>query len=235
MALLFACLPLAGGIAAPLVYLLGIALLVAWAAIAVHAWHVASRRRIAAGLTPGGTGAPILWLIPLVLALGGGLWVAAGPGADPALALDAYLADWRAGRAASGAARFAAPPPPASLQAAWDGQAGAVANAVVRIVAAEPAVEADPATLLDGLRWVDQGTAADGSRTLTLEAARSERVRNLLFGILPATSQRLVPVERLGSAVLRPVPVAPGIGPFGPVVAWRIVRIEIAGATIAGG
>jgi hypothetical protein len=235
VALLIACLPLAGGIAAPLVFLLGIAVLVAWAAIAVHAWHVASRRRVAAGLAPGGSGAPVLWLVPLVLALGAGLWVSAGPDADPALALDAYLSDWRAGRAESAAARFVDPPASGALRSAWDGQAGALRNAVVRIVAAEPAVEADPTQLLDGLRWVDLGVAADGSRTLALEAARNERVRNLLFGILPTTSQRLVPVERLGSAVLRPVPVAAGIGPLGPVVAWRIERIEIAGGTIAGG
>jgi hypothetical protein len=189
---------------------------------------------VAAGLKPGGTGAPILWLVPLVLALGAGLWVAAGPDADPALALDAYLADWRAGRSSAGAARFVTPPAPATLQSAWDGQSGAVRNAVVRIVAAEPAVDADPTQLLDGLRWADLGTAADGSRTLALEAARSERVRNLLFGILPATSQRLVPVERLGSAVLRPVPVGSGIGPFGPVVAWRLVHVEIGGVAITG-
>jgi hypothetical protein len=30
------------------------------------------------------------------------------------------------------------------------------------------------------------------------------------------------------------VPVAPGIGPFGPVVAWRLVRVEIEGVTITG-
>jgi hypothetical protein len=120
------------------------------------------------------------------------------------------------------------------LRSSWAGQDGALRNAVVRVVNAEPAVEADPTRPLDGLRWIDLGAAPDGSRTLALEAARSERVRNLLLGVLPATSQRLVPVERLGTATLRAVPVAAGVGPFGPVVAWRIESIELAGVVVGG-
>jgi hypothetical protein len=196
---------------------------------------VAARRRTAAGAEPGGTGAAVLWLIPLVLALGAGLWVAGGPDADPALALDAYLADWEAGRTRTAAARFVRPPSETALGSAWGGQDGALRNAVVRVVNEEPAVEADPTRRFDGLRWVDLGAAPDGTRTLALEAPRSERVRNLILGVLPTTSQRLVPVERLGTATLRAVPVAGGIGPFGPVVAWRIEEIELAGVTVGGG
>ena len=209
--------------------------MVAWAAIAVHAWHFAARRRIAAGAEPGGSGAPVLWLVPLVLALGAGLWVAGGPDADPALALDAYLADWEARRAAVAANRFIHPPDTKALESAWDSQDGALRNAVVRVVNAEPGVEADPNRRFDGLRWVDLGATPDGARTLALEAARSERVRNLILGVLPTTSQRLVPVERLGTATLRTVPVARGIGPFGPVVAWRIERIDLAGVAAGDG
>jgi hypothetical protein len=175
-----------------------------------------------------------MWLIPALAALSAGIWVVGGPSADPALALDAYLADWRAGRAESGAARFVRPPSPSTVQAAWDAQWGSLQNALVRVVAADPSVAVDPARPLDGLRWVDLGTAPDGSRTLALEAARSERVRSLLLGFLPTTSQRLVPVERLGTASLRTVPVGRGVGPIEPV-AWRLERVEIAGEAITGG
>lgn len=234
VALVVLAAPLAGGTAAPLVFLLAAGLVAAWAAIAAHAWRTAAHRRASLGVEPGGGGEAMLWLVPLVLAVGAGLWVAGGSDADPALALDAYLADWRAGRAGAAAERFADPPSSTALLAAWDRQAGAVRNAVVRIQAADPAVVADPSRLLDGLRWVDLGATADGGRQLALEAVRQERVRNELFGILPATSQRLVPVERLGIAELRTVPVASGSGPFGPVVAWRLVRVEIAGELLAG-
>jgi hypothetical protein len=228
--------PLAAGTAAPVVFVLAAAFVAAWAAVGVHAWTRAARRRQALGLDPGGGGEALLWLVPLVLAVGAGLWVAGGSGADPALALDAYLGDWRAGRAEAGAARFAASPPsPTVVRSAWERQLGRLHNAVVRIVAAEPAVLADPNVPLDGLRWVDLGPLEGGGRQLGLEAARHERVENLLLGILPATSQRLVPVERLGTAELRPVAVSSGFGPFGPVVAWRLVRIEILGEVLAAG
>ena len=137
--------------------------------------------------------------------------------------------------AAVAANRFVHPPDTRTLESAWDSQDGALRNAVVRVVNAEPAVEADPNRRFHGLRWVDLGTAPDGARTLALEAARSERVRNLIVGVLPTTSQRLVPVERLGTATLRAVPVASGIGPFGPVVAWRIERIDLAGVAAGDG
>jgi hypothetical protein len=227
--------PLAGGIAAPLVFGAAVALVTGWAGVGIHAWHRAAARRAVLGADPGGGGSALLGLVPLVLLVGAGLWVAGGSGADPALALDAYLADWHAGRPEAAAARFADPPSASRVRAAWERQSGGIRNAVVRIVAAEPAVRADPARLLDGLRWVDDGEMPDGVRRLVLEAAREERQESQLLGFLPTTSQRLVPVERLGSAELRRVPIAPGYGPFGPVVAWRLVRIEIAGGLLEGG
>lgn len=232
---LVAVAPLAGGTAAPIVFVLAAALVTGWAAIGVHAWHRAAHRRAALGVDPGGGAGALLWLAPLVLTAGAGLWVAGGSGADPALALDGYLGDWHAGRAEAASARFADPPPATVVLAAWERQSGAVRNAVVRIVAAEPAVAADPNRLLDGLRWVDLGTTADGGRQLALEAARQERIDNELFGFLPTTSQRLAAVERIGTAELRAVPVGSGLGPFGPVVAWRLIRIEVAGEALVGG
>ena len=53
-------------------------------------------------------------------------------------------------------------------------------------------------------------------------------------GLLPTTARREVVVERLGVAQLRPGTVPGTGGPFGPLVAWRLVAIEVAGETVGG-
>jgi hypothetical protein len=216
--------PYAAGTGAPLVYLLAAGVAVAWILVPVHAWHRAARRRAALDAPAGGGGADLLWLTPLALVVGAGFWIAAGDGADAPSALDAYLADWRAGRVEAAAARFVDPPEAAVLRSAWDRQEAALRNAVVRVVAAQPAAEADVARPLEGVRWIAE---AGRGGSFVAEIARQETVRGEVLGFLPTTSRRLVPVEVLGGAELRLVEVGRGV--FGPVTAWRIVSLDLAG------
>lgn len=225
--------PHAAGVAAPLVYLAAAFVMLLWVAIAVHAWHRARRRRLALGSGPGGGAHDLLWLAPIAVVLGAGFWVVSGTGADPVLTLDAYLAEIGAGRVDAAAGRWSG----VDAAAVGDGSARqsiALRNVVVRVVAEDPAAEADADHPLRGLRWRFAGPAATGGRTYVAEVVRSEPVRTQLFGILPTTAQRLVPVEAVGRVELRPVEVASG-GPFGPVVAWRIVRLELGGEVIGPG
>jgi hypothetical protein len=216
--------PYAAGTGAPLVYLLAAGVAVAWILVPVHAWHRAARRRAALDAPAGGGGADLLWLTPLALVVGAGFWIAAGDGADAPSALDAYLADWRAGRVEAAAARLVDSPEAAVLRSAWDRQEAALRNAVVRVVAAQPAAEADVARPLEGVRWIAE---AGRGGSFVAEIARQETVRGEVLGFLPTTSRRLVPVEVLGGAELRLVEVGRGV--FGPVTAWRIVSLDLAG------
>lgn len=224
--------PHAAGVDAPLVHLLAAVVLAAWATIAAHAWHRAARRRAALGAEPGGGAADLLWLTPLVIAAGSVLWMVGGAGSNPGLALDAYLGDWRAGRVGEGVGRFAGAVSAPALADAWARQDAALRNAVVRIVAAEPTAEGAPARAIDALRWTDRGPTPSGGRLLEAHVARPETVRGELFGLLPTTSRRLVPIEQVGTAELEPVAIEGRGGPLGQVVAWRIVRIVLAGETV---
>jgi hypothetical protein len=224
--------PWAGSTAAPLVFVAVALVGVAWVAIAVHAWRRAAWRRAAIEAPPGGGAADLLALAPLVVLVGAGFWIVGGPGADPALTLDAYLNDWETGRAAAASRRFVSPPSTEALQTAWERQDVALRNAVVRIAAAEPGALVRPDRPLEGLRWVDLGQTSKGGRAYAVEVAREETVRGLVLDLFPTTSRRLVTVERLGIAELRPV-AAGGGGLFGAPPVWRVVRVEIAGEGVA--
>jgi hypothetical protein len=226
--------PYAAGTSAAPAFLVMSAVGAVWVLVAVHAWRRAARRRLALGSGPGGGAADLLWLTPFAIALGAGFWVAGGSASDPGLTLDAYLADWRAGRAEAAVDRLAAARHPVALRQAWARQEAALRNAIVRVVAAEPAAEADPDRLLDGLRWVDLGATSSGGREFSLEVVRQETVREQVFGLLPATARRLAVVERLGVAELRPIAAVGPVGPLGPVAAWRLVRLEVAGEALDG-
>jgi hypothetical protein len=217
----------AAGTDGELAFLGGVALLVAWALIAVHAHRRAARRRAALDLPPGDAGAAdLLWLAPLAIALASGFWIAAGDAGSPAVVLDRYVADWRADRAADAAARFATPPDPAVLAETWDRQLASLRNELVAIAAAAgPDSGIDPDRPLDSVRWVDAGTTPSGDRLIALEIARRETVRGELFAFLPTTSQRLVTIARPGRIELRLVDPPGSDG--GP--AWRIVGVEIGG------
>ncbi|HVL54104.1 MAG TPA: hypothetical protein VM344_07555 [Vitreimonas sp.] len=219
--------PYAASTAAPIVYLALAGAGTAWVAIAVHAWRHAARRRDALGEAPGSGAAGLLWLAPLAVVAGAGFWIVAGDAAEPGLVLDGYLEDWRNGQLDSAAARFATATPVEALAAAWQRQDSALRNAAVRIVAAEPASLVDPDRPAGGLRWIDLGVTAAGERAFIAEIARDEMVRDHLFGLLPTTSRRLVAVEQVGRVEIRAVEI--GRGAFGPIVSWRLVRVEVAG------
>jgi hypothetical protein len=232
-ALLVVAAPYASGTAAPVVFLLAVAVLAVWAGIAVHAWHRAARRRRALGSGPGGGAVDLLWLAPLALVVGAAFWGLIGRTAEPALALDDYLADWRAGRAAEAAARFATAPDATDVRETWHRQEALLGNALVRIVAEHPEVTVDPDRPLDAMRWVEEGSDADGTRRFALEVARQVTVRERLFGILPTTTRRLEAVERLGTAEVVAVPAAGSAAPFGSPLVWRLGVVEIAGERLA--
>jgi len=232
LAALVAATPtLLAGTNGELAFVAGAALLGAWALIAVHAYRRAARRRAALDLPPGDTGAAeLLWFAPFVIALSSGFWIAAGDAGDPGVLLDLYVADWRHGRAAEAAGRFATPPDAAVLAQAWDRQLAALHNKLVAIAAAAgPESGINPDKPLDHVRWVDAPATA-GSRLVALEVASVETIDGKLFGILPTTSQRLVTLARLGRIELRLVD-RPGSAAG---VAWRIIGVEVGGVVIGG-
>jgi hypothetical protein len=221
----------AAGTYAPFVFS-GVALtFAAWVAIAVHAHRAAVRRRSTLGIEAGKTGAlELLVLAPVVVAFSTLFWLEAGRLADPGTVLADYTEDWQAGRTDAAAARFVAQPATADLSDEWTRQLAGLRNALVRLAAVGgPGAGIDPGRPLDSIRWTSRGdgSAPDGL-VVDIEVVREESVRSQLFGLLPSTTQRLVTLERLGTAELRLVPQP------GPLAgsAWRIVRIEIEGVVV---
>ena len=228
---------LSAGTAAPLVFLAGAAVLAAWAGIAVHAYRRAARRRLMFDL-PGSDGGAIslLWLAPVAIAASTAFWILGGRGADPGTVLDRYVEDWQAGRSAAAAAVFARPPDPAALGDTWARQLPLLRNALVRLAAeAGPAAAIDPDRPLRTIRFVDAGPAADGpGRRIDIQVVRTETERSLLLGFLPTTSDRLVTMATLGTAVVEPIEVDPPAG-WGPsTTAWRIRTVTIGDESIGG-
>ncbi len=216
---------LVAGTNGELAFLAGAADLVLWAMIAVHAYRFAARRRAALDLPRGdSSAAELLWLAPLAIALSSGFWIAAGDAGDPAVLLDAYVSDWRAGRAAEAAGRFAVPVDPGVLAETWDRQTAILRNDLVSIgAAAGPDSGIDPDRPLDAVRWVNAGTTTSGGRVVAIEVARLETTDGKLFGFLPTTTQRLVTLGRLGQVELDLVDRPGSAG--GP--AWRIARVVV--------
>jgi hypothetical protein len=221
----------AAGTAVVWLFLAGTAVLAAWGLVGVHAWRRAARRRAALDMPTGQAGAgDLLWLAPVAIALSTALWAAGGRAASPALVVDQYLGDWAAGRVEAGIARFEVPPAaPGVVDETWEGQLGGLRNDLVR-AAAEYGLEAtvDPDRPFDSVRWSDGGPYdGDRGRIIVIEVVRRETVRSRLFEVLPITSQRLVPVARLGEVRLRAVPATGGLG-----AEWRIVRVEVGGIVL---
>ena len=223
---------LVAGTNGELAFVAGAAVLVVWALIAVHAYRRAARRPAALDLPRGdSSAAELLWLAPLAIALSSGFWIAAGDAGNPAVLLDAYVSDWRAGRAADAAGRFAVPVDPGALAEGWDRQIAVLRNDLVSIAAAAgPDSRIDPHRPLEAVRWVNAGVTASGGRVVALEVARLETTDSKLFGFLPTTSQRLVTLARLGQVELDLVD-RPGSA-SGP--SWRIARVVV-GAVAVGG
>jgi hypothetical protein len=234
---------LAGGAGVAIAFAGGVALFAAWAAIALHAYRRAARRRLLVEL-PGPDGGAI-WLLalaPIAIAASSLFWGLAGREADPATVLDRYVADWRAGRALEATARFVRSPGSATLvRELWEAQLTALRNELVRLVPrAGPGGGIDPDAPFETVRWVDAGPTPGGGRLVALEVSRRETVHGLLLGLLPVSSQRLVPLEQLGTVELAPVAAGAPFAPAGPIpdgpwaVSWRIVEVDIMGVTVGG-
>lgn len=220
---------LAPGSGLPALFLAAVSVVAAWGAIAVHAYRVAARRRARLDLPTSASGASdLLWLAPLAIAAVSLPWIVGGQAADPGSAIDAYVRAWRASDAAGASRRLAGSPASATIVDAWQRQAKGLRDELLRIAPqAGPDGALDPDRPLDAVRWIDAGGGAGGNtRTIALEVARVDTVHDLVLGVIPVTSQRLVTIARLGTAVVRAVPTA------GPWVEWRIVRIEIAGVAL---
>jgi hypothetical protein len=233
--------PLVPGAGVTLVYLAGVALLLAWTAVAIHAYRRAVRRRVLVEL-PGSDGSALALLLfaPLAIAASTALWALGGVAADPATVVDRYVADWRVGRVGAAIARFEERPGTRALvREIWDAQLTALHNELIRLVPrAGPEGGIDPDRPFDTVRWVDGGPTPGGGHLVRLEVARRETVRGLVLGLLPVSSQRLVPLEQLGSVELVRVPIdlppeTAGVVPSGPwAETWRIRSVEVLGVTL---
>jgi hypothetical protein len=235
--------PLSNGAGAALVFVAGSAVLFAWAAVGVHAYRRAARRRVLVELPgPDGGSLVLLVFLPIAIVASSLFWGLGARESDPGTVLDRYVADWRAGRVAEAISRFReSPGTTAIVREIWDAQLAALHNELLRLVPrAGPAGGIDPDAPLDTVRWVDAGPSPRGGRLVALEVSRREDVRGLVLGLLPVSSQRLVPLARLGTAELAPVRIGAPVAPAGPLpdgpwgVAWRLVEVEIVGVRLGG-
>ena len=231
-ALVFLGSSAAFGTNAPFVFLAASIVLALWALIPVHAHRVAALRRAALDLPAGATGGfDLLWLSPLIVAFSTVFWSSAGRLGDPGLVLSDYVADWRAGSVDVASRRFSTPPADSAVADAWEAQLANLRNDLVRLAAVSGTssgiVPEDP---FGSVRWTPRDDAEPGTFTADVEVVRRESVRSQLFGLLPSTSQRLVTLEKLGSAELVLVDLPGQMGGQG----WRIVRVEIEGIVVGG-
>jgi hypothetical protein len=225
--------PLIDGELAIWVFGAAVLFLVAWAGIALGAYALAVRRRTSFGLSGAdGGAAELLWLSPLVI---GGVmiaWALGGTLARPDATLTRFVDDWRTGDAADAASLFVTPPSAAAVSGAWDRQLPRLRNELVRLdTAGAEDGGIDPDRPLDSVRFVDvPANAGDGEvRRVEVQVVRRETVPGSLFGLLPTTSQTLVPVADLGwidfRRTLRPSG-RPGV-PDDPV--WLISALDLLG------
>lgn len=220
--------PYGTGAAAAAAFAAGSTVAAAWAGIAVHAYRRAARRRAVFGIGAGDGGAvELIVLFPLILAGSTLLWAGGGSGTSPDASLAEYISAWQHRRSLTATREFVRPPSPAELERAWDRQLAVLRDDLVRLSAANPDAGIDPGRPLETVRF-----EAAGPGVVAIMVARRETVRELLLGLLPTTSQRLVPVARLGTIrlakVSQPGPVAGGP----PVERWRIEFVEVLGDSI---
>ena len=233
--------PLLSGTAVTLVFLAGVGVLVAWLAVAVHAYRRAARRRALVELPAHDGGAIVLLVVaPIAIAASTLLWGVGGRSADPATVVDHYVADWRLGRASDASARFTERPGTnAIVREIWEAQLTALHNELIRLVPrAGPAGGIDPDAPFETIRWVDAGATPSGGRRVAIEVARRETEHGLLLGLLPVSTQRLIPLEQLGTVEL----VRVGLdldAPFGLTLpagpwadAWRIQTVTVMDVTL---
>lgn len=224
-----------GGGGFGIVFVAGAVVVAAWGGQALGAYRRAVRRREALGLAgPDGGAVDLLWLAPLVAAAATLFWATAGAAASPGTVLADYVRDWRTGRPERAVGLFGPGlgPSAAEIASAWAIQEAAIRNALVAIAAESgPGARIDPGDPFASLRF--QPPAVDGGReVVAVWLVRHEAVRDSLFGLIPTTRDRLVPVSRLGEIeVVRAV--RPGLpSPAGAAEFWRIARVDLADVVV---
>jgi hypothetical protein len=221
----------AQGTNAWLVFLAAAVVFALWAAIPVHAYRRAVQRHAALDVPLGRTGGlDLLWLAPIAVVFSTVFWSVAARTADPGTVLADYAADWRAGRAETAVGRFEMPPSdPSGVRDAWTAQLAKLRNDLVRLAAVSgPGSGIDPEDPLASIHWAARDDGEPGTYIVDIEVVRRETIRGQLLGLVPSTSQRLVPLEKLGVAELRLVDLPGPLAGNG----WRIVRVEVGGTVL---
>jgi hypothetical protein len=239
-------IPYARGTSSGLVFIAGAAFVAVWAGQALHAERRA-RRRLAPFAVAGSAGAAVelLWLAPIVVAGATAFWSLAGPATSPDDLLADYVDLWRTGRSAEASALFAVPPDPAGLDAAWQRQSARLTNEAIRAAAQAGATGGIDATdPWASVRWNAAertptsavAEPANGGGRFAAEATvvRRETARDSFLGLVPTTTERLVPVDDLGTIRLRTVELPGPLPGAPPVVAWRIEAVQLLGESLAG-
>ncbi len=226
--------PLIDGELAIWIFVAATLFVAAWATVAIAAYRRAVRRRRSFGL-PGADGgaADLLWLAPVLIAGMMAAWGVGGTLARPEATLTRFVGDWRAGDGADAASLFASPLAAAAIQAAWERQVPRLRNRLLTLDAAgAPDDGIDPDHPLDSIRFVEvpapTGSGPDIAR-IAVQVVRREDVSGSFLGLLPTSSQTLVPVADLGWIDLRLVHRPSGRAgvPDDPV--WLIARIDLLG------
>jgi len=197
----------------------------AWLGQAMHAHRLA----LARGAAPGGE-FQLAVVLPLVIVLLSGFWLAGGGRASPAATLQHYVAAWQAGRPETAARLFAEPVNPTRLADEWAAQRQRM-ETLVRDAAARYGELSglDPARPFNSLRFEQVGRE-DGQRTtVAVDVVRRRRVEASLFGLVPTATQETVVVERLGWVTLasRPAPSPEWLPMDHPGVVWLIEEVAL--------
>lgn len=230
--------PLVDGTFTWLLFVGGLIFGAAWAAVALHAYRRAVRRREAFGLSGADGGASeLLWLAPAAIVGMTVLWGVGGTLARPDATLARYVRDWRAGDGVDAAALLvapAAPVAPAAVEAAWGRQLARLGNELLRLDAAGGEDDGiDPDHPFESVRFVapdgpSGGTGSDRQR-FEAEIVRRETAHDTFFGLFPTTSQVIVPVADLGWIDLRRVDRTSGRAGVPDDQAWLIAGMDLLG------
>jgi hypothetical protein len=235
--------PAASGSSSDVVFLAGGLFVAAWAAVAIHAYRRAARRRAIFDLVAADGGAvDLLWLSPILIVASTLFWIVGGSGSSADSTTSRYAAAWRHDQAASAGTLFAMPPTVASVHAAWARQDVRLHDELARLSASlGPDAGIDPNAPFDSLRFEpvsdnapqgsagDSVTAADTAVTISVQVVRLETVQDRFLGLFPTSAVRIVPVEELGTIRLRPVPLPGAYGGAPTTIGWRIEALNLLG------
>ena len=216
-----------------IVFLALVVFFATWGAQAIDA----HRRAVEAGGAPGGA-EQLLALGPVAAIVMTAFWLLAGASGTPDATLQRYVSAWRADRPEQASALFLAPPRPDELSDRWERQRAYLRDRLAALTAGDengPDQGLDPDRPLDGLvvtldepREAADAADADADRVVAnVDIVRPVRRETTFLGIFPTARQEMVPIERVGQAVLVAVPLDPPEGLGGDNEIWRIESFEV--------